>query len=155
MKGSIRTIALAGTAVGILDGIAAVVFAAARGVSPDLVFQYIASGILGRSAYEGGSATITLGVLLHFVVSFGAAAVFVAAAGGFAFLRRNPLVIGPLYGVAVYFFMSEVVSALSNVSRQPRTLSGTVVGILIHIFFVGLPIAIITSKTSAEDVFHT
>lgn len=40
--------------------------------------------------------------------------------------------------------MSEVVSALSNVTRQPRTLSGTITGILIHIFFVGIPIALIT-----------
>ena len=155
MNSFIRTVALAGTAVGVLDGTAAVVSAAIRGVSPDRVFQYISSGILGRSAYEGGAATIALGVLLHFVVAFGAAAVFVAASRKFAFLRSNPLIVGPLYGVAVYLFMSEVVSALSNVSRQPRTLSGTLIGILIHIFFVGLPIAVITSKISSKDVFHT
>ncbi len=155
MNSFIRSVVFAGTAVGVLDGIAAVVSAGIRGVSPDRVFQYISSGILGRSSYEGGAATIALGVLLHFVVAFGAAAVFVAAARKFAFLRTNPLIVGPLYGVAVYFFMSEVISALSNVSRQPRTLSGTMIGILIHIFFVGLPIAIIASKTSPKDVFHT
>lgn len=147
MKSSIRTIVLAGMAVGVLDGIAAVVAAAVRGVSPDRVFQYISSGILGRSAFEGGAATVVLGVFLHFVVAFGAAAVFVLAARSIAFLRTNPLIIGPLYGIAVYFVMSEVVSALSNVTRQPRTQSGTITGILIHIFFVGLPIAMITSRT--------
>jgi hypothetical protein len=147
MKDSFRTIGLAGTTVGVLDGTAAVVVAGLRGVPPDRVFQYISSGLLGRSSYEGGAATVILGVILHFIVAFGAATIFVLLARSLGFIRKNPLILGPLYGIAVYFFMSEVVVALSNVTRQPRTLSGTVTGILIHIFFVGLPIALITSHS--------
>ena len=103
MKSSIRTIAFAGTAVGVLDGIAAIVASAIRGVSPDRVFQYISSGILGRSSFDGGAATVVFGVLLHFIVAFGAAAVFVLAARSIGFLYRYPLISGSLYGVAVYF----------------------------------------------------
>lgn len=147
MKNSLSTVALAGTAVGVLDGTAAVVAAWIRGVPPDRVFQYISSGLLGRGSYEGGAATIILGVVLHFIVAFGAATVFVFLARSIAFIRNNPLILGPLYGIAVYFFMSEVVVTLSNVTRQPRTLSGTITGILIHIFFVGLPIALITWRS--------
>lgn len=80
------------------------------------------------------------------IFAFGAAAVFVLPARSVAFPRTSPLVTGPLYGIAVYFVMSAVVSALSNVARQPRTLSGTLTVILIHIFFVGLPLAFITSR---------
>lgn len=142
-----RAIVVAGAAVGVLDGLAAVVSAGLRGITPDRVFQYISSGLLGRSAFEGGIATILLGILLHFVVAFAAAAVFILSARSIPFLTRYPWVTGPIYGVLVYFFMSEVVSALSNVSRQPRTLSGTITGILIHIFFVGLPIALVSSRS--------
>lgn len=148
MNRDIRAIVLAGTAVGILDGIAAVVNAATRSIAPDRVFQYISSGIFGRNAFEGGAAMVVLGILLHFVVAFGASAVFVLAGRSLSFLNRFPLITGPLYGVAVYFFMGEFVTALSNVSRGPRSLSGTLTGILIHIFFVGLPIALISSKFS-------
>src|SRR5690606_37918771 len=107
------------------------------------VFQYISSGILGRTSFEGGAATIILGVVLHFIVAFGAATVFVLAARLLSFLNRYPLITGPIYGVCVYFFMGEVVTRLSNVNAGPRTLSGTVTGILIHIVCVGLPIALI------------
>jgi hypothetical protein len=148
----LRVIAVAGIAVGILDGVAAIVSAGLRGVTPDRVFQYISSGLLGRSAFEGGAATVALGVLLHFVVAFGAAAVFVAAARAFVVLNEYPWITGPIYGVLVYFFMGEVVSALSNVSRGPRTVSGTITGILIHIFFVGLPIALISSKGADQPL---
>jgi hypothetical protein len=142
---SAKAIAMAGTAVGVLDGIAAIVSAGLRGVTPDRVFQYISSGILGRSAFEGGWPTILLGVFLHFVVAFGASAVFILAARSISFLNRLPFAIGSIYGVVVYFFMSEVVSVLSNVARGPRTVSGTITGILIHIFFVGLPIVLINA----------
>ena len=141
-----KAIALAGTAVGVLDGIAAVVSAGLRGVTPNRVFQYISSGILGRSAFEGGWATIVLGVFLHFLVAYGAATTFILAARSISILNRWPLIIGPIYGIAVYFFMSEVISALSNVSRGPRTVSSTLTGIFIHILFVGLPIALINAR---------
>jgi len=143
---------MAGTAVGVLDGLAAVASAGQRGVTPDRVFQYISSGILGRSAFEGGWPTIVLGVFLHFVVAFGASTVFILAARSISILNRLPFVIGPIYGVIVYFFMSEVVSALSNVSRGPRTVSGTITGILIHIFFVGLPIALVNARYTGDRV---
>jgi len=148
MNREMKAVVVAGTVVGVLDGLAAMANAGIRGVSPDRVFQYIASGIFGRTAFEGGAAMVALGILLHFVVAFGASAVFVFAARSLSFLNRFPFITGPLYGVAVYFFMGEIVSALSNVTRGTRTLSGTVTGILIHVLFVGLPIALISSKFS-------
>lgn len=150
MSNYLRAIALAGMTVGIIDGTAAVVNSAIRGVTPDRVFQYISSGILGNSSYQGGAATIALGVLLHFVVAFGAATAYVLAASKISILNRLPLIFGPIYGVFVYFFMGEVVSALSNTAKLPRTLSGTVIGILIHIFCVGLPIALISSRYAVQ-----
>lgn len=150
MNRKLTAIALAGITVGVIDGMAAVISSALKGVSPDRVFQYISSGILGNSSYQGGAATIALGVLLHFVVAFGAATAYIFAAAKIHTLNRSPLVFGPVYGIFVYFFMGEVVSALSNAAKLPRTLSGTIIGILIHIFCVGLPIALISAKCSVE-----
>jgi hypothetical protein len=151
MNRFLQTIVFAGLAVGVLDGIAAVLNAGIRGVSPDRVFQYISSGILGRNAFDGGVATIALGVALHFAIAFGASAVFIVGASWLTALNRYWLVSGPLYGIAVYFFMSELVTNLSSVSRGPRTMSGTLTGILIHIFCVGLPIALISARSSKRS----
>ena len=46
---------------------------AALGVSPRLVLQSIASGVLGRQAYSGGAATVLLGVAFHLLISVVAA----------------------------------------------------------------------------------
>jgi len=119
MKNTLRTVRLAGTTEGVLDGIAAIVAAWIRGVPPDRVFQYISSGLLGRASYEGGAGTIILGVVLHFIVAFGAATVFVLLARSIGFIRSNPLILGPLYGFSVYFFFSEVVVAFFQCHTSP------------------------------------
>lgn len=141
-----NTVVYSGLVVGVLDGTAAVVNSALRGVTPDRVFQYIASGVLGRSAFEGGAVPIALGVLLHFVVALGAATAFFFASRFLPILTRRPFIFGPLYGIAVFFFMREVISPLSLVSRIPATVSVMITGILIHILFVGLPIALIQKR---------
>src|SRR5690348_4197473 len=66
----VRRAILWGTlAVGTLDALDAIVFFGLRGVTPVGIFQSIASGLLGRSAYQGGFATALLGVLLHYFIA--------------------------------------------------------------------------------------
>lgn len=151
-RDTLKAILYSGLAVGVLDGIAAAVNAGFSGVSPVRVFQYVASGLLGRAAFEGGIPIAALGLFLHFVVAFGASAVFVAANRFVPFLTRLPLVFGPVYGVIVYFVMREIVSPLSLTNRgSSPTFKGTMIMIIIHILFVGLPIALITAKFTKAD----
>jgi hypothetical protein len=144
--GALKTILYAGLTVGVLDALAATISSGIRGVAPIRVFQYVASGVLGPAAYEGGLATYALGLFFHFTIAFGASAVFFAASRFLPVLTQLPFVFGPIYGVVVFFAMREIVSPLSLVSRLPYTVSGLITGLLIHIVCVGLPIALITRK---------
>lgn len=147
-----RAILWGGAAAGVLDLTGAVVTNAWRGLAPVRVLQSISSGLLGAKSYEGGFGTAALGVLLHFVIAFGAAAVFYAASRRLSFLWRRPLVAGPLYGAAVYFFMSFVVLPLSafphGVSLAPDRLA---TGLVVHVLCVGLPIAL-AARAAARGV---
>jgi hypothetical protein len=135
-----------GLAVGILDGSYAVISAYLRnGVTPNRVFNYIASGLLGRPALSGGIATTVLGVLLHFLIAFGVATVYYYASLNLPMLIQRPLLWGPLYGVAVYFVMQFIVVYLSAAPplRGGHTLSSVLNGILVHALLVGSPAAFI------------
>jgi uncharacterized membrane protein YagU involved in acid resistance len=127
-------------AVGILDGLDALVFFGLRGVPPARIFQAIASGLLGRSAFGGGWTTVVIGVLLHFFIAFAVVAVFLLASRRLAVLRRAPILMGLLYGIAVYLVMNRIVVPLSGAAGTgnppwPVLLNG----VLIHMFGVGLP----------------
>ena len=134
-----EAIVYGGLTVFVLDGLAAVTNSGLRGVGPLRVFQYVASGLLGPASFDGGWATFLLGVAVHGLVAFSAAAVYYLLSLKLPLLVRQPLLCGPLYGVAVYFFMARVVVPLSSA----RVLPFSPAQLVIHVFCVGLPVALI------------
>src|ERR1700732_2309637 len=131
-----------GLACGVLDITAALLVYGYFGAKPLRLLQGIAGGVLGPRTYSGGIATALLGLLCHFVIAFSAAAVYVAASRIMPFLVRHVVLSGALYGVAVYFFMNRVVVPLSAAAKFPFSFKMMLIGIVIHIFCVGLPIAL-------------
>ena len=107
-----------GALCGVLDITAAfVVYGGLFGVNPVLILQGIASGILGRSALDGGYPVALLGLLLHFFIAFTATFVYVQLSRWVSLLVQHVYVSGPLYGVVVYFFMGYIVVPLSAHSK--------------------------------------
>jgi hypothetical protein len=138
----------AGFACGVLDITAALIVYGFLGAKPVPLLQGIGSGLLGPKAFDGGLATALLGLLCHFVIAFGAAAVYFVASRTFPFLIRNAAVSGALYGVAVYFFMNRVVLPLSAAAKRPFSMRMMIIGVVIHIFCVGLPISLSVRRFS-------
>lgn len=131
-----------GTIAGILDIVDAFVFFGFRGVSPTRILQSIASGLLGREAYQGGNATAALGLALHFSIAFSAAVVYYVASRKIAFMRERAVPAGLLYGLAVYVFMNYVVLPFVGFPRGAFSWATVANGVFAHLFLVGLPIAL-------------
>lgn len=136
-------------AVGILDGLAAIVMAAMRGVGPTRLFQGIAVGLLGRDSYSGGLATATLGLGLHFIVALGVVSVYLVATRVLPALAERPLLYGPLYGIVAFFVMNLVVIPLSAIGVVIIRWPAAINGLLIHALLVGPPAAIAVAKACA------
>jgi hypothetical protein len=111
------------------------------------VFQYVAGGLVGPASFEGGRATFLLGVAIHCLVAFSAAAVYYLASLKLPPLIRRAAWCGPLYGVAVYFFMGRVVVPLS----AARVLPFSPAQLVIHILCVGLPVALIARRSARAN----
>jgi hypothetical protein len=139
-----------GTIAGIFDLTYAIIFYSFRRVKPIRVLQSIASGLLGPQAYEGGVATAILGVVLHFVIAIGAAAVFYLLSRKLPFLTQKPILWGPLYGAAIYFFMHLVVLPLAaNPRFRTTTVSiATVSDFAVHMLLIGPSIALAARRFS-------
>ena len=138
-----------GLLAGALDITYACIVLGLRGMSPIAVGQSVASGLLGRdAAMSGGVATGLLGFALHFVMALIMAAVYFAAATRLPILAKRAMLIGPLYGVGLYFVMNYVVLPLSAIGRHggngPWHL--VLLEMLVHMFLVGLTIALFTRR---------
>jgi len=140
---SAKAIFWGGLIAGILDAVDGVIAYGTQGLNPIQVLQYIASGALGKSSFEGGLATAALGAAFHFLIAWGAAAVFVAASQRLVVLKAHPVPAGLLYGAGVYFFMNYVVLPLSAVAAGKFQLGLFINGVIGHALLVGLPISLI------------
>ena len=133
-------IVVGGLIVGVLDLMYAIVVYSPK--KPILIPQTIASGVLGPKSYSGGVQTAVLGVVLHFVIALGAAAVYYLASRKLAFMVSSAVLSGLIYGALVYFFMHLVVLPLSAAPHGHMSFVYKVCEFVEHWFWVGLPIAL-------------
>jgi hypothetical protein len=146
MSGALEAIVWGGGACSILDALAASTHLGLKGIKPVRVWQGVASGLLGEPAFRQGWASGSLGLLLHFVIAFAASAVFVVACGPIPLLSRAYWISGPLYGVLVFLVMNLIVVPLSARPKRPASTPDMIVQLVIHVLFVGLPIAIAANR---------
>jgi hypothetical protein len=136
----------AGLLTGITDGLFATVLTVVfyRSTATRL-WQGVASTLLGPAAFDGGTSTALLGVLMHFGVAFGWSAVFlllVTRSRWIHSLLASPygtIKAASLYGPFIWMVMSLAVIPLL-VHRPPAINFHWWVQLIGHIPFVGLPI---------------
>ena len=145
---ALAVILRAGLTAGVMDITAALIVYAHWFSNSVRLLQGIASGLLGKAAFDFGLASAALGLLCHFTIAIGAAGVYFGASRLFPVLVRDALVTGPLYGIAVYFFMQLVVIPLSAIDPRPFSWHLTIVGNVIHVICIGLPIALTVRRYS-------
>ena len=142
---------------GLLCGVFDIAYAfaewALRGVPPIRILQAIASGILGPASFRGGLTTAIFGLSLHFLIAFTAAAVYYFASQILIFMKRQAVLTGLLYGIAVYCFMHYAVIPLSALRRRPFDVLFDSLEIVEHMLLVGLPIALATRKFATNPHF--
>ncbi len=131
---------VSGMIIGIADGLAAITSAyLLSGVTPDRVFQYIASAAVGSEAFSGGMSMVVLGVLFHFFIALSFTAFFYALASRRKSLLDKVFLTGVVYGVFIWLIMNFAVIPLSKIPASKFNPSQVFVGLLIHIFVIGVP----------------
>jgi len=135
-------ILLAGLTSGVLDITCTLTLNKLKGTAPTRTLQAIASGLLGPKSFAGGRSTAALGLGFHFVIAVVAAAVYYIASRKLGVLVEYAVLCGILYGIAVHLFMSFIVLPLSSLKR-PFSGKFFATQLVIHMFFVGLPISLI------------
>jgi uncharacterized membrane protein YagU involved in acid resistance len=139
-----KAILIGGSIAGACDILYAIVYSwLARGTPPVRILQSVASGLLGKPAFDGGWPVAALGLFLHFFIALSAAVIFYFVARKIPALVRHAVLSGVLYGFLIFWFMRLVVLPLSAFPFPVRfPLGPSLLEMLFHMFTVGLPIAL-------------
>ena len=146
-----RAVLVGGALAGAGDITFAILFAMSGGMTAEKLLQIVASGALGKAAFDGGTTTAAIGLLCHFALSFVWATLFVLAARklpAVAKLSAKPLLTAVGYGLLVFLVMRLVVLPLSAFPFPVKFKSFSWgMDLLSHIFLFALPIVWATRKT--------
>jgi hypothetical protein len=145
-RDSLSRLVRAGLLTGVVDGLfSSVLSVVFYDSTVTRLFQGVASTLLGSDAFDGGTSTALIGVLMHFGVAFGWSAVFlflVMRSGwvrGVLGSRYGVIKVAALYGPCIWMVMSLVVIPLL-LHRPPTINVRWWIKLIGHIPFVGLPI---------------
>jgi hypothetical protein len=151
----IRAIAIATVVVAILDiGEDMIYCRLYLHVGPRGLFRFIASSVLGLSdAMSLGWRAVLLGVVLHTAVSFGVVLAYFFLSNDLPILRRRPITMGTLYGIAVYCVMHYGIVPLTAVPKIVPPNAGIELAnqLFAHIFMVGIPTALILNRFGPHE----
>lgn len=136
--------------VGTLDIIAAMIQTALAGGNQVRLFQYIASGVYGASAFDGGVGIAALGLLFHYGIALTWTIFFFIIYPRLSFASSNRVLAGIGYGLVVWFVMNRIVLPLSNVPQRPFDLGRSAIAAAVLIVAIGLPLSFLASRYFAN-----
>jgi hypothetical protein len=144
---AVSTIFRAAVLAGTLDGLAAALkYIADTGKDPMNVFRFIASGIFGAKAFEGGTAMGLWGIFFHYLIATGWTVLFFVLYPRIQLLSRNKYIAGLSYGIFVWLMMNLVVLPLSKVPPLIMNSESIIIGMVVLMTCIGLPISIIVNR---------
>jgi hypothetical protein len=122
-------------------------------ITTEQLLQSIATGLLGRDAYQGGPPTAILGGALHLLIAAIWCTIFwliLSRAGRLRAIASQPVglaIVGICYGMLVWWGMDLVVLPLSRARPVPIESWTFVINTVQHAIMIGLPIALIVGGT--------
>jgi hypothetical protein len=129
-----------GLIAGILDIIAACVSAyIQRGMTPDKLLQFVASGLFGVHAFNGGTTMAIIGLIMHFMIAISWTLLFYLLYPRLSILRKNKILVGIIYGAFVWVIMNRVILPFTAIPKSPFNPVSALIGMVILMLMIGMP----------------
>lgn len=137
--------------VGLLAGSLDILFACvhafiARGTSPVVVLQFIASGAFGKAAFSGGWLMPLVGLFFHFIIAYSFTALFFWLYPSIKIMSKSIVMTAIVYGIFIFVVMNLLVLPLTKIPAITFRLEKAVIAVLILIVAIGLPLSIFARK---------
>jgi len=153
---SVREFFKAWLLCGALDALYATGLTFARGGEAAVTWRGVAAGPLGDAAQQWGAGGVFAGLLVHFAIMATMTGVALVLFRRTPLADANPWLAGTLYGLALYGVMYGLVlpARFGAPFPNPDKLK-LALGLLPHVFLVGIPMALILRRPTAHKTLRS
>ncbi|QEC67239.1 hypothetical protein FRZ67_08000 [Panacibacter ginsenosidivorans] len=143
----IKAVAITALIAGTLDMIGAIIsYTANGGKNPLVIFQYIASAVFGKVAYNGNVSMILAGLFFHYLIAFIFTLFFFLLFPKIKLLAANTILLAIVYGIFVWAIMNRIVIPLTRLDHVSFDITKASIAAFILIVCIGLPVVIGAKK---------
>lgn len=145
---TVWTVVWIGLVAGTLDISENIIFNAFRHITPWMIFQYIASGLIDGKSFTMGGASVALGVAIHYAIAMAWTVIFYLLSRRLLVMTRQATICGIAYGGVVYIIMNFLVLPMTRVphARAAATVASRASGVLALLFCIGLAISLLVKR---------
>ncbi|HLO79542.1 MAG TPA: hypothetical protein VK166_01210 [Chitinophagaceae bacterium] len=138
---------LAGLMVGCFDIAAACIqYFISTGKNPQGVLMYVASGVFGKQAFEGGTMIVISGLIFHFMIAMSFTFLFFALVSWFPNLLTQKMLLVILYGIFMWAFVRFCIMPFSLINPPPFKLKNAAIAAMILMVCISLPLSLIAGR---------
>jgi hypothetical protein len=117
-----------------------------KSITPDVVLQYIASGVFGKEAYSGGFGFMLFGLFIHFLIVFASALTYFYLYPKFSFLHKNIFLSALLVALVAWTITTRIIVPMSKIQPPAFDIAKALIAIGILYFCIGLPISFLAKQ---------
>ena len=148
-----KTIIIAWLIAGTLDITSAIVsFSINTGQNILGLFQYIASGVFGNSAFNGGVPMALAGLLFHYFFALIWTIFFFIIFPKIKLQSLNKFLVAFLYGMFVCVVMNLIVVRFSRTPKFHASTGHIIANMLYLIFFIGTPLSFLANRYYSKAI---
>jgi hypothetical protein len=122
------------------------------GVSPERVLKFVASGLIGKNAFQDVPAFAFLGLFIHYCIAFFWTILFFLLYPKLKHIIRDKYLQGILYGIFIWLAMNLLVLPISGTPELTFHWLDALKGTGILIIAIGLPLAFIAEKYYRNNI---
>ena len=117
-----------------------------KGITPDIVLKYIASGGFGKDSFAGGTGVIVFGLPVHFFIAFACTLVYFLLYPKLKLLRILILLSSLLIALAAWAVTTQVIVPVSKIKPVPFNLTKVLIAMAILYWCIGLPVSFFAKR---------
>jgi len=126
-----------------------------KGLTPDVVLKFIASGMFGKEAYSGGTGYLFFGLLVHLFIVFMSVITYLYLYPKINLLHKNIFLSALFVALTAWIVTTRIIIPLSQIQPAVFNLKNILIAIAILFFCIGIPISYLTKRFYSNKRINT
>ncbi len=110
------------------------------------ILKFVASGLFGQAALNGGNGMAIAGLIIHYCIALTFTVIFFWLYPKIKIAQKSKILTGIIYGLFVWIVMNLLMLPLTRIPHRPFNITNAIINIGILMLCIGQPISFVANS---------